>query len=553
MTSGLSSQPPNPWEFKEAHDLLAAFERPSPRRTNGRPGSPPSPSPLDEAHLFDPRSSEPKGLGYFNRLFDFLEIPHEDPSSKIHESTETSSFSASDKSTPPSSLPEDGTNFEGFVGKGKEVRWTDEVEGNNIAEYRSRSIRSTSFNLDPALESTLEDSDIEYSTPSRNTRSRRKSRSPHVELAHRSECESEVEYQHTTRRYSKHRVRVRAESDEENTPLQIPATNTTLIPSSVTPVRRPKPTHVLWVPPPIPKIPFDPTVIQPIDTLTRKEKYVKLVQKLQKTFGSESEALIRMKPDQAAREYGGNNSPEGIHVFVDCSNIVIGFLDELKRRRGMNVRSPAKGGVISWHSLALVMERGRLVARRILVGSHGSPLDNQQPKRPDYLAEAEKCGYEVNVLDRVIKTKDLTPHKKRRGNGNGYATASGYSSGSDGTYMSRKAVTEQGVDEILHMKLLETLIDTEIPSTIVLASGDAAEAEYSGGFMKNVERALKNGWKVELVAWSATLSKDYQSKAFLGRWKGRFSIILLDDFSEELLAMYTRGFKAPKGVEELSA
>jgi hypothetical protein len=88
------------------------------------------------------------------------------------------------------------------------------------------------------------------------------------------------------------------------------------------------------------------------------------------------------------------------------------------------------------------------------------------------------------------------------------------------------------------MKILESLVDAHKPSTIVLASGDAAEAEYSGGFLKNVERALIKGWKVELVAWSTGLSHEYLSREFLRRWKGRFEVVLLDDFSEELLALY---------------
>ena len=80
---------------------------------------------------------------------------------------------------------------------------------------------------------------------------------------------------------------------------------------------------------------------------------------------------------------------------------------------------------------------------------------------------------------------------------------------------------------------------------MVLASGDAAEAEYSGGFLKNVERALIKGWKVELVAWSAGLSQDYQSPGFLKKWKGKFKIIALDDFSEELLALYSYSLLPP--------
>jgi hypothetical protein len=156
------------------------------------------------------------------------------------------------------------------------------------------------------------------------------------------------------------------------------------------------------------------------------------------------------------------------------------------------------------------------------------------------MLEAEKCGYELNILERVLKHKDLKPPKKKsRGSGNGYATTSGHSSGSDGTSLTAKAVVEQGVDEILQMKLLESLVDSHKPSTIVLASGDAAEAEYSGGFLKNVERALVKGWKVELVAWSAGLSHEYLSMDFLRKWRGRFELVLLDDFSEELLALHT--------------
>ena len=541
-----SSKPPELWSFKEALDLLAAFDCPTSAQDDEPPRTPPSPSPLYEANRYDPKSQKPAGLGDFNRLFSFLGVEVDTLSTRTHESTEFSSSSASDKSTPPSSLPEDVTKIEDFVGKGKEVRWTDEVAGNNIAQFRRRSTHNSSSDLDPALLGPIfDDSDMDHSTPSQNTRSRRKSQAHHLERAFGSEVESDGEYQRASRRFKQRRMHLRNTPNDDHTPLPLLTASATLIPSSVAPNRRPIPTHTLWVPPPIPTISLDRSQILPIYTLTRAEKYIKLIKKLQKKFNLEPDVVVRMKADHATGKYGGNNSASGIHLFVDCSNIVIGFVNELKARRGMNVRSPARGAVISWHTLALILERGRSVARRIVVGSHGSPLDLHEKKLPDYFLEAERCGYEVNVLDRVVKTKDLTP-KKKGGHGNGYATASGYSSGSDGAYMRRKAVAEQGVDEILHMKLLESLIDTKEPSTIVLASGDAAEAEYSGGFLKNVERALTNGWKVELVAWSATLSKEYQSEEFLRRWKGRFSIVLLDDFSEELLAVYTASFKPPK-------
>jgi len=69
----------------------------------------------------------------------------------------------------------------------------------------------------------------------------------------------------------------------------------------------------------------------------------------------------------------------------------------------------------------------------------------------------------------------------------------------------------------------------------VLASGDAAEGEYSPGFFKVVERCLDRGWKIELVSFKASLSWLYSNKDFLKKWKGAFSLVLLDTFAEELL------------------
>lgn len=82
------------------------------------------------------------------------------------------------------------------------------------------------------------------------------------------------------------------------------------------------------------------------------------------------------------------------------------------------------------------------------------------------------------------------------------------------------------------------LVDTDQPSTIVLASGDAAEAEFSGGFLKCVERALLKGWKVEVLAWRSGISNEYYAADFMKRWVGKFAVIELDDFCEEMLAVY---------------
>ncbi len=93
-------------------------------------------------------------------------------------------------------------------------------------------------------------------------------------------------------------------------------------------------------------------------------------------------------------------------------------------------------------------------------------------------------------------------------------------------------------DESRLTQILIGLVDTQEPSTVVLASGDAAEAEFSGGFLKCVERALLKGWKVEVVAWRDGLSQEYRSQRLWSKWEGRFTVIELDDFCEYMLASY---------------
>lgn len=108
---------------------------------------------------------------------------------------------------------------------------------------------------------------------------------------------------------------------------------------------RPKSERSLWVPPSAPKIHVDPMIIQPIEALTAEEKKERLIRKLKKGFGLKLESL-------------GNKDQDGIHVFVDCSNIIIGFYNTLKIRRGYNIRAYTKQAPISWPSLALILERG---------------------------------------------------------------------------------------------------------------------------------------------------------------------------------------------------
>jgi len=283
------------------------------------------------------------------------------------------------------------------------------------------------------------------------------------------------------------------------------------------------------------------TVIQPKTIRSGEDRNWAFLLKLISNFYEDRGCLI--KPANLSNH---SNDPKGIHVFVDASNIFIGFLDQLKRARNIPqyVRVPQVN--MSFDALALLMERRRPVAKRVLAGS--------TPEVPPFNV-AREIGYECSILDRVWKAKELTDRQRyfqeqdakyrnrsrnRDGDGNSNGYASGGSSESTGhaapTHAPEKFV-EQGVDEILHLKILESVVDVEEPTTIVLATGDAAIAEYSQGFMVMVERALKKGWCVELVSWSKNISQMYKRQGFRAKWGDKFKIIELDDYAEELLDM----------------
>jgi len=70
---------------------------------------------------------------------------------------------------------------------------------------------------------------------------------------------------------------------------------------------------------------------------------------------------------------------------------------------------------------------------------------------------------------------------------------------------------------------------------MVLATGDGNTAEHSDGFLAQAERALKKGWKVELVSWKQQTSGGYKNKKFRAKWGEQFRIIELDDYVESLM------------------
>lgn len=239
-----------------------------------------------------------------------------------------------------------------------------------------------------------------------------------------------------------------------------------------------------------------------------------------------------------------DDTNKGVHIFVDMSNIVIGFQDQLKRLRGINVSTRLAEPPFLFQGLALILERGRAVAKRVVAGSTSNP--HEPLTWPLYLNEARNLGYEMNILHRVIKP--LIQRHPGRGpkqfrNTSDFWASSAINSSEDELEaqiqleysVGLRKKGEQAVDEILHLKMCESIIDSE-PSTMVLATGDGAAAEFSAGFVAQAERALAKGWHIELVTWKGNISSAWQRLFDAKKWQNQLRLIHLDWYAEELLA-----------------
>ncbi|EIW75778.1 hypothetical protein CONPUDRAFT_169058 [Coniophora puteana RWD-64-598 SS2] len=271
-----------------------------------------------------------------------------------------------------------------------------------------------------------------------------------------------------------------------------------------------------------------------------------------------------------------------IHVFIDHSNILIGLLMYLKRHARRLPLPPRTNKRMSHAALALLLERGRPITRRCLVTS--SPL--YQP-----MDSAKQLGYEVRVYARVPDSGDgqdrarkgTQGHARRTSKGNGdtstesdrstgnaggststvqAASSSLAGAGAQGGTTSTIAATaaaagagtaspnrvryrEQGVDELLQLKLHQAIADVDVPppgATIVLATGDGNMGQFSDdGFLGPVRTALKKGWRVELVAWEEGLSRAWKREFGGAEWAGRFKVIRLEEFGEDLMEVEGEG------------
>ena len=178
------------------------------------------------------------------------------------------------------------------------------------------------------------------------------------------------------------------------------------------------------------------------------------------------------------------------HIFIDNSNIFQGARRAAETREPDAVRQAVR---VYYQNFFRLVEDGVTPVTRVLGGS--GPAGNQE-----LWNYARQAGYDTDLLRPVAKD--------------------------DGS------IGEQGVDEILHLKIANALLDHEPPQRLVVCTGDARESDFGTSFKSQIERALRRGWQVRVWSWRDQLSGLFQS--LMERSKGQMTINVLDHYYKEI-------------------
>ncbi|KAL6887797.1 hypothetical protein HDV57DRAFT_376965 [Trichoderma longibrachiatum] len=214
--------------------------------------------------------------------------------------------------------------------------------------------------------------------------------------------------------------------------------------------------------------------------------------------------------DAAIAEKLPEVAAQGVHVFVDMSNIDIGFQSTLKEARHLDEHarlSPLPHLNLPFLTKILVRDRPVVALN---VGCSTVPGRSE----PRYVQQLRDLGYQIDLRERKRVVEVGLPLAGRP---------------------DTLRYVEDLVDETLQVRIAESVMEYfRTPGTIVLATGDAKPSPHSDGFFSCVQRALKMGWNVEVVSWRGNLSFRWVDKQWMSQWRDEFRVIQLDDFLEVL-------------------
>jgi hypothetical protein len=72
---------------------------------------------------------------------------------------------------------------------------------------------------------------------------------------------------------------------------------------------------------------------------------------------------------------------------------------------------------------------------------------------------------------------------------------------------------EIAVDEIIQLAMTEGILDAEQPGTLVLLTDDGSGFLEGTGFIKQLQRAHKRAWEIEVVSWDAGCNRHLREYA----------------------------------------
>lgn len=145
---------------------------------------------------------------------------------------------------------------------------------------------------------------------------------------------------------------------------------------------------------------------------------------------------------------------------------------------------------VYWRNLYQMVLKNRTALTKEMAGS-------VPPQAADLWAYAEQMGFNTTLLQRVE---------------NGFGI-----------------LREQTVDEMLHLRIANTILRCRNPETIVLLSGDGRVSKTGTSFPEQLRFALERDWNVEVYSWRVS----YNSIRY-GQLKTEFpnqvQVCLLDDY-----------------------
>lgn len=249
------------------------------------------------------------------------------------------------------------------------------------------------------------------------------------------------------------------------------------------------------------------------------------------SLNQKHEALsVRLVPirvgDGSIETHDHSVALNGVHIFLDMSNINISFQHALRHKYSIQGHSR----FVPLPQLNLQFLTEILVRNRRTIALNASCSVPPNRHEPRFIYELRKLGYRVDLRERIRITGAKGP------NTNG---SDGRDNGSSDRLVALHSVArfmEDLVDETLQTRIAESVMEYfEQPGTLVLATGDARPAKHSDGFFMYAERALRMGWYVEVVSWNMSLSSRWRKSSLAQQWGHRFRLISLDDFLDVLL------------------